>query len=106
MFQRRSVSDMGILTHIIRLAVLLAFAAYFAIPILWLIMAPSKDIMQMYHSETPLAFGSLDRVVKSWNDIFTYQNGEILLWFGNSVKYALLSLLGGLAISIPAGYVL
>jgi multiple sugar transport system permease protein len=106
MFLRKSTSDMGIFTHITRLAVLLAFAAYFVVPILWLIMAPSKDITQIYHSETPFAFGSLERIVKSWNDVFTYQNGEIVLWFGNSVKYSLLSLLGSLAISIPAGYVL
>src|SRR5512135_3716963 len=106
MFRRKSTSNLGFLTHIIRLAILLTFALYFAVPILWLLMAPSKDIMQMHLSETPLAFGSIDRLIKSWNDIFTYQNGEIVLWFGNSVKYSLLSLLGSLAISIPAGYVL
>lgn len=97
---------MGILTHIIRYAILLVFLIYFAVPILWLITAPSKDVTQLFQSETPLAFGNLDRVIKSWTDVVTYQNSEIVLWFENSIKYAVLSLLGSLAISIPAGYVL
>ncbi len=106
MFLRKYVGDMGLLGALLRMAFLLAFAVYFVAPILWLIVAPSKDTTEIYHSSYPLAFGSWDRVVKSWNDITTYQNGEIVLWFENSVKYALLSLLGSLAISIPAGYII
>jgi len=35
-----------------------------------------------------------------------YQNGEVLLWFRNSIFYVLLSLLVSLAIGLPAGYAL
>ncbi len=106
MFLRKNTSDLGILGHVVRLSILLLFAVYFVVPILWLVLAPSKDITEMYHSTNPLAFGSLERLIKSWQNVTTYQNGEMLLWFGNSVKYALLSLLGSLAISLPAGYML
>jgi len=103
---KRNTRNMGVLTHVVRLSILLLFAIYFVVPILWLIMAPSKDVTQIYRSSTPLAFGTLERLTKSWQNILSYQNGEIGLWFINSIKYTLLSLLGALAISIPAGYIL
>src|SRR5438128_1825579 len=103
---RKNTSDMGILGSILRWGVLLAFAVYFVVPMLWLLLAPSKDTTQLFHATYPLAFGSWDRVIKSWQNVTSYQNGEVLLWFENSVKYAALSLLGSLAISIPAGYML
>jgi multiple sugar transport system permease protein len=106
MFLKKNASDLGILGSILRWGVLLIFAVYFVVPMLWLLLAPSKDTTQLYHATYPLAFGSWDRVIKSWQDVTGYQNGEVLLWFENSVKYALLSLLGGLAIGIPAGYML
>jgi multiple sugar transport system permease protein len=106
MFLKKNISDMSILGYIVRLSVLLFFAGYFVIPILWLLLAPSKDTTQIYHSESPLAFGTVSRLSTSWQNIMSYQNGEVLLWLGNSVKYAVLSLLGSLAISIPAGYMI
>ena len=54
----------------------------------------------------PLAFGSWETVLKSWQNINAYQHGEIWLWFANSIVYVVSSLLIGLAISIPAGYAL
>src|SRR5579859_5060774 len=105
-FLKKNTDDMGMLGRILRWGVLLVFAVYFLVPMLWLLMAPSKDTTQLYHATNPLAFGSWERVIQSWQDVTSYQNGEVLLWFENSVKYALLSLLGGLAIGIPAGYML
>src|SRR5258708_3634873 len=106
MFTKKNTSDLGILGNIIRISILLAFVVYFVVPMLWLLFAPSRDKSEIFESATLLAFGSFERLAKSWENIISYQNGEMLLWFENSVKYALLSLLGSLAISIPAGYVL
>jgi multiple sugar transport system permease protein len=105
MFLRQNTSDMGILGRILRWSILLAFVGYFVLPMVWLVLAPSKDTTQIYNG-TPFSFGSITRIIKSWNNIASYQNGEILIWFGNSVEYAVLSLLGGLAISIPAGFII
>jgi multiple sugar transport system permease protein len=92
--------------YIIRLAILLVFAIYFVVPLVWLLVAPSRDSASLNNNFNPLAFGSIDRLVQSWNDIIGYQNGEMALWLGNSIRYAVLSLGGGLAICIPAGYIL
>src|SRR5678815_5397829 len=93
MFLKKNTSDMGILGSLVRWSILLVFVIYFAVPILWLLIAPSKDATQIFQSPTPLGFGSLDRLIKSWQNITTYQNGEVFLWIGNSIRYALFSLI-------------
>jgi multiple sugar transport system permease protein len=101
----RIFGDIGGLGYILRLIILLVFAIYFVAPVLWLILAPSKDQFAIT-GLNPLAFGSWETVLKSWQNINAYQHGEIWLWFRNSIVYVLSSLLIGLAISIPAGYIL
>ena len=103
---RRHVGDLGIIGYVIRLAILLIFAIYFVVPLVWLLFATTRDPTSLYSSWFPLTFGSIDRLVTSWNDVLGYQNGEMLLWLGNSIRYAGLSLIGSLAICIPAGYIL
>ena len=103
---RRYVGDLGIVGYLIRLAILLIFAIYFVVPLVWLLFATTRDPTSLYSSWFPLTFGSIDRLVTSWTNIIGYQNGEMLLWLGNSIRYAGLSLLGSLAICIPAGYIL
>ncbi|MHB8628520.1 MAG: carbohydrate ABC transporter permease [Aggregatilineales bacterium] len=105
MFLRQHTTDLGILGRILRWSILLVFVGYFVLPMMWLLLAPSKDTNQIYGG-TPFSLGSIARLVKSWQDITTYNNGEVVLWFENSVEYAVLALLGGLAISIPAGFII
>jgi multiple sugar transport system permease protein len=92
--------------YAIRLAILLVFAVYFVVPFVWLIFAPTRDTASLNNNFNPLTFGSIDRLVQSWNDIINYQNGEMTLWMGNSIRYTALSLAGSLAICLPAGYIL
>jgi multiple sugar transport system permease protein len=103
---RRYVGELGIVGYVIRLAILLIFAIYFVVPLVWLLFATTRDPSSLYGNWFPLTFGSIDRLVTSWNNIISYQNGEMFLWLGNSIRYAGLSLLGSLAICIPAGYIL
>ena len=103
---KRYVGDLGIIGYVIRLAILLIFAIYFVVPLVWLLFATTRDPNSLYTSWFPFTFGSIDRLVTSWTNIIGYQNGEMLLWLGNSIRYAGLSLLGSLAICIPAGYIL
>src|SRR5450759_3386849 len=102
---RRYVGELGIVGYVIRLAILLIFAIYFVVPLVWLLFATTRDPSSLYGNWFPLTFGSIDRLVTSWNNIISYQNGEMFLWLGNSIRYAGLSLLGSLAICIPAGYI-
>ncbi|HEY6075149.1 MAG TPA: carbohydrate ABC transporter permease [Anaerolineales bacterium] len=104
-FWMKTGSDMGILGFGLRWGVLLLFAAYFFIPILWLVLATSKSAPQLLELK-PLAFGSFQRIQEAWQRIIEYQDGEVLHWALNSVRYALLALALSLATSIPAGYIL
>jgi multiple sugar transport system permease protein len=102
---KKSTGDIGFLGSIVRWVVLLIFAIYFVIPIIWLVLAPSKETPQ-FSSLNPLAFGSFAQYITSWKNLMSYQNGEVFLWFRNSFFYVLFSLLGSLAIGLPAGYAL
>jgi multiple sugar transport system permease protein len=103
--RRRRLGDVGPLGAGLRLAALLVFAAYFTVPVLWLLLAPSKDPTQLYRLH-PLAFGGWARVLKAWHNVTTYQDGAIWIWLRNSVLYVVSSLALGLATSLPAGYIL
>jgi multiple sugar transport system permease protein len=104
-FWMRIAGDTGILGFGLRWGVLLLFAAYFFIPILWLVLATSKNAPQLLELK-PLAFGSFQRIHEAWQRIIEYQDGEVLLWAFNSIRYAVWGLVLSLAISIPAGYIL
>ncbi len=103
---RRYVGDLGIIGYVLRLIILMVFAIYFVVPLVWLVVTTSRTPADLFHNYNPLSFGSIDRLVESWNNILAYQNGEMMLWMGNSIRYAVLTLLGSLAVCIPAGYVL
>jgi multiple sugar transport system permease protein len=102
---RRVFGDMGAFGYFLRLAILLLFVLYFGLPLLWLLLTPSKDQFEII-TLNPLAFGSWDTVLKSWNNINQYVHGEIWVWFRNSIIYVVSSLAVSLAIGIPAGYIL
>src|SRR5512138_1319703 len=104
-FWMKIVGDQGILGFGLRWAVLLLFAVYFFVPVLWLILATSKSAPQLLELN-PLAFGSFQRIQEAWQRILAYQNREVLQWGYNSVRYALWALVLSLAASIPAGYIL
>lgn len=84
-------------------AVLIAFGVFFILPMVWLLLAPTKsaqEIEQLF----PFAFGSFDAVVSAWNNLTSFQNGIIYRWFGNSTLYAFGGLLLTLVTAVPAGY--
>ena len=104
-FWMRTAGDTGTLGFVLRWGVLLLFAAYFFIPLLWLVLATSKSAPQLL--ELPhLAFGSFQRIQEAWQRIIEYQNGEVLQWAFNSIRYAAFGLALSLASCIPAGYIL
>ncbi|MET7430081.1 MULTISPECIES: carbohydrate ABC transporter permease [Streptomyces] len=84
------------------LAVLLVF---FVLPVLWLLLAPSKTAGQIVH-DNPLSFGSFGRIGDAWRHLFSFEDGAVLVWLRNSAVYAGGSLLLTLVTSVPAGYAL
>jgi multiple sugar transport system permease protein len=101
----RISGDTGLWGFGLRWGVLLLFATYFFVPLLWLVLATSKSAPQLLELK-PLTFGSFQRIQEAWQRIIEYQNGEVLHWALNSVRYALFALILSLATSIPAGYIL
>jgi multiple sugar transport system permease protein len=104
-FWTRTAGETGILGFGLRWGVLLLFAAYFFVPLLWLVLATSKSAPQLLELK-PLAFGSFQRIQEAWQRIVEYQDGEVLQWAWNSIRYAVWGLTLSLATSIPAGYIL
>jgi len=104
-FWMRTTGDTGTLGFGLRWGVLLLFAAYFFIPLLWLVLATSKSAPQLLE-QPPLTFGSFQRIQEAWQRIIEYQNGEVLTWVSNSIGYAAWGLGLSLASCIPAGYIL
>jgi multiple sugar transport system permease protein len=90
---RRYLGDLGIVGYVVRLAILIVFAVYFVVPLVWLLFAPTRDSASLNNNFNPLTFGSIDRLVTSWNNVIGYQDGEMALWLGNSIRVVSILLL-------------
>ena len=102
---KMSTRNIGVFGSVIRWTILLIFLIYFVIPMIWLVLAPSKNTAQ-FTGLNPMGFGSFSQYFIAWKNVLTYQSGEVFLWFRNSFLYVVLSLLVGLAVGLPAGYAL
>lgn len=83
--------------------ILIVFVAFFVVPLVWLVLAPTKTDRQLL-LDLPFAFGSLDTLAANWLSLVTFQKGLIWTWIGNSAFYCVAALVITLVISIPAGY--
>jgi multiple sugar transport system permease protein len=84
--------------------VLLLFALFFGLPLVWLLLAPTKSDDALF-SASPLAFGSLGQVGTAWQHLMLYNDGEITQWAVNSVFYSVSGVLLAVLACVPAGYV-
>jgi multiple sugar transport system permease protein len=82
---------------------LLVFAVFFVLPVIWLLLAATKTDAQLVQGN-PLSFGSWHQLRVNWDELTGFQGDVILLWLRNSAVYAFLALAITLAVSIPAGY--
>ncbi|MEI6648158.1 MAG: carbohydrate ABC transporter permease [Actinomycetes bacterium] len=84
---------------------LVFFAIISVIPMIWLILAPSKTDPQVTH-RNPLSFGSFHGYVKAWKNLQFFDGGVIGQWVINSVMYtAAIVIIGTLTASL-AGFVI
>jgi multiple sugar transport system permease protein len=98
-------STLDPVTYLLRLVIMVLFALYFGLPVIWLFIAPTKTHKQLTDLP-PLALGSLQNIVISWQRLAAYNRGVMFQWIWNSVWYVLVALTISLVISIPAGYLL
>jgi multiple sugar transport system permease protein len=85
--------------------VLVVFAVFFVLPIIWLLLAPTKTNNQLL-LDNPLSFGSFHQLAANWNELFNFGSGVFTTWLGNSAYYSFAALVLTLVVSIPAGYAL
>jgi multiple sugar transport system permease protein len=84
---------------------MLIFAAYFLVPIWWLIVASSKTRGDM-SSSNGLWFSSQFELFTNIGDVLTYEDGIFFRWLLNSLTYAGLGALVGTLLATMAGYAL
>jgi multiple sugar transport system permease protein len=85
--------------------VLLVFAVFFVLPVLWLLLAATKTDQQLVHG-SPLSIGSWHALSTNWHALTAFQDDAILQWLRNSLLYAAISLVITLCVAVPAGYAL
>jgi multiple sugar transport system permease protein len=100
---RRRRSCTSLLFLILTWIAILAFVVFFVVPVLWLVLSPSKSDGDLVRS-APLAFGSLQGYADAWHNIVRFENGAILVWLKNSAIYSASALVLTVAACIPAGY--
>ncbi|MDZ4764096.1 MAG: carbohydrate ABC transporter permease [Chloroflexota bacterium] len=102
---QRLLGNMSLSEFVLWLLVLIAFGLFFGLPLIWLLLAPSKLDNELL-SLPPLSFGSFDNYIRAWNNLNVYDDGALVRWGLNSLFYTLTSLIISVAISVPAGYAL
>lgn len=86
--------------------ILIAYSLFSLLPMVWLIIAPSKNAEQLVNF-APMAFGAIDGYSNAWNNLMTFEDGVLVTWIGNSIWYtalivsisSLTALLGGYALA-------
>lgn len=84
---------------------LVVFALFFVVPLVWLVIAPTKTDRQLLLDQ-PFSFGELATLAENWRTLIAFQGGLIWRWITNSAFYCLAALAITLLTSIPAGYAL
>jgi len=84
---------------------LILFAVISVIPMLWLLLAPSKEDADITNRH-PLAFGSLSNYKKAWDNLQFFDNGVMFTWVVNSLWYTAAIVILATATASMAGFVL
>ena len=101
------LNNMSAVENVLRMLILLLFAGYFVMPLVWLLIAPTRIWQDMYDlTKSPLQIGPISNYVQAWNNIALFGQGLLVQWTVNSLWYTVASVFLSVAVSIPTGYVL
>ena len=84
---------------------LILFALISIIPMVWLLLAPSKEDAELT-TRNPLAFGNFGNYLKAWKNLQFFDDGVILQWVINSLWYTGTIVLIATVTASMAGFVL
>jgi multiple sugar transport system permease protein len=82
---------------------MLAAAAYFLLPLVWLVIASTKSSEDLF-STFGLWFGGENSLFTNVKETFTVDDGAFGTWLGNSLLYAVASAAGGTFLAALGGY--
>ncbi|HEX8488522.1 MAG TPA: carbohydrate ABC transporter permease [Propionibacteriaceae bacterium] len=82
--------------------VMLACAAYFLLPLFWLVVASTKSNADLF-SSFGLWFADFS-LIDNLRQVFTADNGVFGSWLFNSLYYSVVSAVGGALLATAAGY--
>jgi multiple sugar transport system permease protein len=85
--------------------VLAVFGILSVVPMIWLILAPSKTAKQL-NDNPPFSFGSFEQYGVTWQNLLSQNNGIILHWMANSVTYTASIVAISCVTAVLAGYAL
>jgi multiple sugar transport system permease protein len=84
---------------------LIFFAIISVIPMIWLLLAPSKEDADITNRH-PLAFGSFGNYIKAWKNLQFFDDGVMLQWVINSIWYTAAIVIIATITASMAGFVL
>ena len=87
----------------LRATVLLVFTSFFFIPLVWLLLAPTRTDHDLLTGPA-FAFGSFQNVVVAWHHLDAFGDHLYRRWVMNSLVYAFAATALTLVTGIPAGY--
>lgn len=102
---RHPLSPAQWIGRVVVVLIVAGFATFFIVPLIWLLLAGSKDGRQLL-LDAPFSFGAFDTLASNWVALMEYQGGIMWQWLGNSALYSFGALVLTLLVSIPAGYAL
>jgi len=85
--------------------VLLVYGLLSVVPMVWLLIAPSKTAAQL-NNDNPFSFGSFANYGSAWEHLLTFQDGVLVQWLLNSVVYTVAIVVLSCVSAILAGYAL
>jgi multiple sugar transport system permease protein len=85
--------------------VLTVFGILSVVPMIWLIIAPSKTAKQL-NDNPPFSFGSFQQYGVAWHNLLSQNDGIILRWMSNSVIYTASIVVISCVTAVLAGYAL
>jgi multiple sugar transport system permease protein len=85
--------------------VLAVFGILSVVPMIWLLLAPSKTAEQL-NDDPPFSFGSFAQYGVTWHNLLSQNKGVILDWMTNSVTYTVSIIVISCVTALLAGYAL
>jgi multiple sugar transport system permease protein len=97
------MNRLQLLAGTLRTLTLLVFAAFFAGPLVWLLLAPTRTDYELATGRS-FDFGSLANVARAWSQLDGFGDGLFRTWMENSFLYAFTATALTLVTAVPAGY--